>query len=560
MGLEEFSSRSPGSVPQSPLFGSAPQERERQEKSVCDFIYWAATRWDTVQKLFTRNDMYKHKVGGQLRRKGITAQEWVDYIYEKGFRGDSMPVFIMILDELPAGEDDTINMSQLLHFKKRVATELKGNGTSPAAEQLMEMMKKKYGGSLLRAWRCELDPRSRGWATSKDFSNACSRFGFLHFSKILWEQLGMTGREQLQLSDVSGEDAANVVNFLECLDMNLGLNFEEAWSFMDVQHQNWVSFDEFFKFSSKLGFTGDARMLFNGLDSHNTGRIHPEDFAYLRTFLVRAGQHADDTSAFTGWVRRNFYDTGAFMQALGQKGEWVLSCKDFATLLVGLGYTGDPLATARQLSLLDSGLHQGVKVSRVQVCIALAQTQSVRICRPVSRDKPGTKFSQKPEKWTRALHNKGWDSAVEDISAANELKGLGTKKLFSPPERLGPTRATSPTRARAARAPGANLQVRESLSLKQDQDKAKTRPIVQTSRPAWNNSLYTDELNKVLPAASRTYFNEKEKPLLESLRAKKKQTQVVLWAPGPTRLSRAMSEQWFASLGYQDEKPTSRLE
>jgi hypothetical protein len=420
-------------------------------------------------------------------------------------------------------------------------------------------MKKKHGGSLLLAWRRELDQRGLGWVTYKCFTTACSRFGLGHMSKALWEQL-CSNREHLQFSDLSKEDAANLENFLECLNSCLGLNFQEVWSFIDVQRQNWITIEEFTKFSAKMEFQGDARSIFHGLESHTPGRIYPDDLAYLKQFLVKTNQHTDVVLLFTGWVRRNFCSNDEFIAAVGQgRSDWEFSIKDFAAHLTSLVYNGDALRAARKLSMLNGGIRQwGNQVSHDTVRAALEQAQPTHLTQGKERatgaraeSKPASKPQAKSKTGTRAAHEQQWDNHMDDMSAKNEKKAGNARMLFSPCGRLTSSRAASAPRAQQ----GPASTVRTSHIVKRN----KRDQSPPARRPEWNNALFLDDLNKKLPAHTRSYFSEKEKPMLESLRAKKKQTQVVLWAPGPTRLSRATSEQWFSDLGYKDVEHTEVL-
>lgn len=296
---------------------SVPHEDEEpvasSEGDPPDFIDWVATRWDRLKTYFMESDI---AVGGKQQPFRLTAAGWAEAVRSLGFKGDANAVFEEIASEkgdTTARPPDstgtaTITLAQFRRFEKRVVEQ----SVSSSAAQLVDVLQKRYNGSVLRAWMLEMDQRGVGRLVYKDFADACSRLGIAKQSRGMWEKLSPDGCA-LEFADVAPAEAQHVERFVSALAAVTGNRFSDAWDVMDVQHQNWLTIEDFTKGSKKLNFDGDVRMLFRGLE--DLGRIHREEFCYLEKLSQKKRQPQQRPTSANGRSSRQVRDRQAQPQS-----------------------------------------------------------------------------------------------------------------------------------------------------------------------------------------------------------------------------------------------------
>jgi hypothetical protein len=282
-----------------------------------DFIDWAATRWDQLKTYFMESDVV---VGGKQQPFRLTAAGWAEAVRSLGFTGDAHAVFEEIASEkgdATARSPDstgsgTITLAQLRRFEKRVVEQ----SVSSSAAQLVDVLHKRYNSSMLRAWMLEMDQRGVGRLVYKDFADACSRLGISKQSRGMWEKLCPDGCS-LEFADVAPAEAQHVERFVSALaGVTQSGRFSDAWDVMDVQHQNWLTIEDFTKGSKKLNFDGDVRMLFRGLE--DLGRIHREEFCYLEKLSQKKRQPQQRPTSANGRSSRQVRDRQAQPQSFSR--------------------------------------------------------------------------------------------------------------------------------------------------------------------------------------------------------------------------------------------------
>lgn len=136
-------------------------------------------------------------------------------------------------------------------------------------------------GSLLRAWRLDLDITGTGFASKEDFQNMCINYGVEEACERLWDQLPNPAVTRIIFADFAPSEAANVLDFFVAL-YNKKYSLEEIWQVVNTNTKWFAKSEDFFRgCSARLGFRGDAPLLYAGLDVSGQGRLWYEDFEYL---------------------------------------------------------------------------------------------------------------------------------------------------------------------------------------------------------------------------------------------------------------------------------------
>jgi len=220
---------------------------------------------------------------------------------------------------------------------------------------------------VLRAWRLEFDPHRTGQCSRADFAQTCRRLGLLGSEgQLFWASLRPDGSSAaLKFHDLDPDEAQNLELVEQVLWDSCGFDLDRAWAEIDPGNRTSVTLPEFKAGMRKLGFTGNAKILFLGLDTTGIGRLTRRDFEYLRrlspTLLQMSNSHPL-VLQFHDWVQQEFDDPRLLLARLGLSDRGFggeeppsLSVMEFAKRLPGLGFTGDSHAVAVLASKLGSG-------------------------------------------------------------------------------------------------------------------------------------------------------------------------------------------------------------
>eukprot|EP00913_Durusdinium_trenchii_P029044 g27232.t1 len=142
--------------------------------------------------------------------------------------------------------------------------------------ELKLMLKRKFGGSFVRAWR-------RVFANRETLSMQKPQFALARFSKFLMQ------------------------NYKSA---------EMAFRMLDVDGNLYVPRDEFIAAAGRMGFESSAPLLFTAFDLNNAGRIYEEDMRFLDRWKPRAFLTADPNEAAAQQVKtRLLKKYGTYLRA-----------------------------------------------------------------------------------------------------------------------------------------------------------------------------------------------------------------------------------------------------
>lgn len=117
-------------------------------------------------------------------------------------------------------------------------------------------------GSLLGAWREHLDLDGNSRLTFGEFTQALQKLGFHGDVKGLWRKLDMKGMGYLSFGDLDKDTDDALTEFREKLCKEYG-NMLLAWmKGLDTRGTNLVDDQQFLRCCEKVGFSGDAALLF----------------------------------------------------------------------------------------------------------------------------------------------------------------------------------------------------------------------------------------------------------------------------------------------------------
>mmetsp|Transcript_47642 Transcript_47642/g.101943 ORF Transcript_47642/g.101943 Transcript_47642/m.101943 type:complete len:701 (+) Transcript_47642:57-2159(+) len=505
------------------------------------FYQWVASnnRWELVKSLFIEDDKHQYVVGGAVGRKGMSKVEWMQHLRSLGYQGNCHVIFDEVVqecrndmedkrqkqyDQTRAGRPvrysyriDTITLAQLRRYEGRLAAMARGLQPGQDAypiDRFIKLLKDKRG-QLLRAWRLDLDVRGAGRVAYIDFAQNCRRLGIADEARTLWNALCPDGRP-LDFARFGGEEANNLEAFAEALWHSVGFDLQKAWSLLDVGHQHWLSEEEFERGVRKLGFEGNAQILFRGLDTSGLGRVWQTEFDYLQkvTQIAQRTLHysSNVVNELISWVQREQGGAAELLAKIGLGGAVrEISVGDLAARLAALGFEGDARGAAVRAARNEGGSSSGTQVSLESLEGLLSGVRSslapkhgkmgTTPKRPVQRAQPGGGMAKQV-----------WKDGVDNISDMNQIMPKGVRAYFSNPERAKTERAEHRVN------PKRFVPLDRTASRRGLPEEAP--PSTSRSMPSWDNSL-TDasELNSTMTVHSRRYFsNFSDKPVKEQLK------------------------------------------
>jgi hypothetical protein len=439
------------------------------EDPLVNFAKWAANRWEVLHTLFTPVD-HRGMYGG---RRKVRAEHFVTFVRGLGFTGNAVRVFSEIkrhgpqnmvyskaalkvsgldeVDGLILNETDEISRSQLNQFEKYVMALLEdskaGEEGNPAT-RFIEQLKMKHG-SVFVAWRADLDIRQTGRLAFNDLCNACKKLGVV--ARPIWNAYRPDGSpEPLRLSDLAPEESAIVDDFLECLWSNFGFDLDKAWGSVDSTHRQMATMDEWCQGVRRLGFEGDAKMIFLGLECSGLGHMTRDEFDYVKVLSdagMRQQHSAPPVRAFNDWVQEEFESPEAFLDMVGLEGckskfdskdkdqsgkVKKIGVSDLAARLSALGYPGN----AMQVAMIAAKTGGGTEIMRCKLMGLLlgkrrgAPPQKGHLLRTASDLSKTIKTAKSP--WRP---RKSWTESVDAVAFSNDRLPASVRTYFSVPEK-----------------------------------------------------------------------------------------------------------------------------
>lgn len=135
-------------------------------------------------------------------------------------------------------------------------------------------------GSVLRAWRIDLDVRGYGRVLREDLQTFCRRCGFASW-RAVWNVLRPEGARALEFREVAPKEFDNVRCFVDAVMGSSPLDLDSVWASLSPKGRPYVRLEAFDDGAKKLGFDGNVPHVFFGLDTGGVGKVWREDLRYL---------------------------------------------------------------------------------------------------------------------------------------------------------------------------------------------------------------------------------------------------------------------------------------
>jgi len=509
--------------------------------AVIEFHDWAQSGrdgWQKIHEMFLKENGNPaggyHAQHGSQGMRGITRSRWVELLMSNGFKSDIMAeqVFDEIAKELPSDakgkakdagdgpEEPVIKLAQLTRFELKctcVTATLPGDHTQSATSRFIKLLRQSRG-TTLRAWRLDLDRRGTGRVAFPDFCTTCRELGLGPQGKLVWYNARQDRVTPLELHEVDAKEANNLELLAEILWETVGFDMAKAWQFLDVNNQNFLTFAEFQAGVRKLGYQGDAKLLFRGLDAAGLGRLKFEDLEYVRRISRIAFRQLGGASPVEGavkeliiWVQRELGGAHQLMGKLGLAGASTIVVADFAARLTALGFPGDALRAASLLARTEGGnaisgdtilsvLGGGKPKSPATGSRSRSMPSSPRTGKLSPRSVGTGSNSNCNSVFERGV----WCDSVDDKSVLNSAHCKYTRNYFTPPARL----EEKSLAASAAMLPPESPRAKPCTDL--------TPNCRLATRPPWNDNFdaVMQHSNQHMSSHNRRYFsNFDDKPV-----------------------------------------------
>jgi len=142
---------------------------------------------------------------------------------------------------------------------------VENKSAAPNKEQFKTLLLNVYG-NFVRAWREGLDRDHNGLLDWQEFMRACKDVGFAGSLKQLWVELEPDENGVVTLAQIDRTTANLLEEITACALRRYG-TWDLAWrAVFDPRGEDRVNINTFLKGCAALGFTGDARYLFDLLD------------------------------------------------------------------------------------------------------------------------------------------------------------------------------------------------------------------------------------------------------------------------------------------------------
>lgn len=163
-------------------------------------------------------------------------------------------------------------------------------------EALKQNLKKRFGGSLVRAWRRMFANRETLSMQKPQFIKACAEVGWRKDVRAMWYLLDKDNNGSVTLEEFDYDSAQALARFAKFLFQNYK-SVEKAFRMLDVDGNLYVPREEFMAAAGRMGFEHTAATLFSAFDLDQAGKIFEEDMKFLDRWKPRAFLTADPHEA-----------------------------------------------------------------------------------------------------------------------------------------------------------------------------------------------------------------------------------------------------------------------
>lgn len=325
----------------------------------------------------------------------------------------------------------------------------------------------------------------------------------------------------MEFAHLAPAEAANIEDLLQQVHGTFGsCDLERAWDRMDLSRQNWLTEKDFIEGLKRLGFQGNVKLLFHGLDNYGLRRVNRADFLYLARVASHSHQRKAEVRhpvirALLEWVHTEQGGIENFLRKLGlppkdssqpTDASDRLSSREFADMLYAFGFGGDAREAANQAARYEGGSHGGTAVTSDSLTRFLEGSRhkaagGEQAGTPTHGSRPSSPSGARSSRPGGSRAHQKWNDTLCDFSTWNGAQTACTKfaawqngEVESYPESVEKDRrATSRAASRSASPSGQRF----------------SRDLIGMPRPAWDGSPdMKSALNAKLPASSRQYFND----------------------------------------------------
>lgn len=268
------------------MYAEKPKQESTQQV-LSQFIHWAIPRWKVFWSKFRADgtmpweDFEAFMTNGSGWGKQLQLGKW---------NGDTRRVF-----ELLGDGHGHITTRRVLEARRLV--EGKKDVAEKGVEGLRRQLTAQYG-SLVRAWRCILDPDARGRCSKTTFIKELRNLGFRGNLMSTWAEItcGEVDRT-ITLVDLDPEGDGLMELFVVTLTTQWG-SWKSGWSNILRAADGRISPIFFADVCKKLGFNQrDAKKIFSALDPHQTGSLTEDKGAFLDFWATDYKSHLMSSSA-----------------------------------------------------------------------------------------------------------------------------------------------------------------------------------------------------------------------------------------------------------------------
>lgn len=212
-------------------------------------------------------------------------------------------------------------------------------------EALKQNLKKRFGGSLVRAWRRMFANRETLSMQKPQFIKACAEVGWRKDVRAMWYLLDKDNNGSVTLEEFDYDSAQALARFSKFLFQNYK-SVEKAFRMLDVDGNLYVPREEFIAAAGRMGFEHTAATLFSAFDLGQAGKIFEEDMKFLDRWKPRAFLTADPNEAAANQVKaRLLKKHGTYLRAwkvsLDRDGDNRCTWDEFRDACREVGYTED---------------------------------------------------------------------------------------------------------------------------------------------------------------------------------------------------------------------------
>eukprot|EP00930_Biecheleria_cincta_P063003 TRINITY_DN4847_c0_g1_i2.p1 TRINITY_DN4847_c0_g1~~TRINITY_DN4847_c0_g1_i2.p1 ORF type:complete len:1357 (-),score=236.44 TRINITY_DN4847_c0_g1_i2:54-4124(-) len=267
-------------------------------KTVMEFLQWAVGRWPHLRELFG-TDSSPVPGAPQAKYHSIMPEAFIHFVKGLGFQGDPQCIVNEIhrRAEVEQGAENggRLTLAQLQLFRKQVEV---------LTVRRMAKALKKRRGAVLRAWRLDLDRTGFGLVSRDDLERVCRVIGMGDDANVIWEALRPSGGSQhpIELCEIEPGEATNLFSFTEAMLQKTNYHLGRIWVLLksapngadrDTKEEA-ISRDQFEEAATRLGFPGDALLLFSGLASLNADRpetrLWRDELGYAWLLTLKAAE------------------------------------------------------------------------------------------------------------------------------------------------------------------------------------------------------------------------------------------------------------------------------